>query len=80
VDLATEDGYLVAQHHHLDSQFGVCAKREPDQLQESMERPIEERDGHRGMLAPSGSWRQGPSSQAVDGVLGTLRPTHEDIL
>ncbi len=50
MDLAPEDRYLVAEQDHLDGEVRVAATQEPDQLEETAERPVEEREGHRRML------------------------------
>ena len=51
MDLASEDGHLVAQHHDLDSEVRVIATGESDELEEAAEGPVGERDGHCRMLA-----------------------------
>jgi hypothetical protein len=44
VDVASEDRYLMAQHDDLDREVRVLATGEPDQLEDSAERPVQERD------------------------------------
>jgi hypothetical protein len=61
VDLTSEYCHLVAQRDDLDGEVGVRAKGEPDQLKDAVERPVELREGHRRMLAPSGERRQSPA-------------------
>ena len=58
VDLASEDRHLVAQHDDLDGEIRVTATDQSDELQDAAERPVEEREGHRWMLAAPDSRRQ----------------------
>jgi hypothetical protein len=55
VDLASKDRHLVAQHDDLDRQIRVRAAREPDQLEDANECPVQEGEGHLRMLAASGA-------------------------
>ena len=55
VDLASQHRHLMAQDDDLDRQVRVLATGDPDQLQDATERPVQERDGHRRMLAASGA-------------------------
>ena len=43
----------MAQHDDLDREVRVLATGEPDQLEDATERPVQEREGHRRMLAAS---------------------------
>ncbi len=54
-DLASEHRHLMAQHDHLDREVRVLATGEPDQLEDPTERPVQERQCHRRMLAASGA-------------------------
>jgi catechol 2,3-dioxygenase-like lactoylglutathione lyase family enzyme len=54
-DLASEYRDLVAQHDDLDCEVAVLAAEEPDQLEDANERLVQEREGHRRMLAASGA-------------------------
>jgi len=54
VDLASQHRHLMAQDDDLDRQVHVVATGEPDQL-DATQRPVQERDGHRRMLAASGA-------------------------
>jgi hypothetical protein len=58
VDLAAQDGHLVAQHDDLDGEIGVTAADESDELDDAAERPVEEREGHGRMLAAPKPRRQ----------------------
>lgn len=58
MDLASEDRHLVAQHDDLDGEIRVAATDQSDELQDAAERPVEEREGHRWMLAAPDSRRQ----------------------
>ena len=58
VDLVPQYRHLVAQHDDLDGEIGVTAKEESDQLEDAVERPVEEREGHGRMLAAPESSRQ----------------------
>ena len=51
MDLAPEDRHLVAEHDDLDGEIRVTATDQSDELEEAAERPVEEREGHRRMLA-----------------------------
>jgi hypothetical protein len=51
VDLASKDCHLVAQHDDLDGEIRVTASNESDELEDTAERPVEEREGHRWMLS-----------------------------
>lgn len=55
VDLASEHRHLMAQHDDLDREVRVLATGEPDQLEHATERPVQQREGHRRMLAASGA-------------------------
>ena len=61
VDLAPEDCHLVSEHDDLDGELGVASTGEPDELEDAAERPVEEREGHRRMLAESEFQRQSPA-------------------
>jgi hypothetical protein len=61
MDLASEDGHLMAQYHDLDSEVRVPLTGESDELEEAAERPVEEREGHCRMLA---AWESGVKVQA----------------
>ena len=58
VDLASEDCHLVAQHDDLDGEIRVAVTDESDELKDTAERPVEEREGHRWMLSAPESRRQ----------------------
>ena len=51
LNLAPEYSNLMAEHDHLDPEIRVRATEEPDQLEEAEERPVQEQQGHRWMLA-----------------------------
>ncbi|MDA8354802.1 MAG: hypothetical protein M0Z95_00510, partial [Actinomycetota bacterium] len=51
LDLASEDRHLMAQHDDLDGEVRISATDEADQLKYAAERQVEEREGHRSMLA-----------------------------
>jgi hypothetical protein len=55
VDLAPEDCYLVAQHDDLDGEVFVTAAHEPDQLEDTAERLVEERERHFPIFAGAGT-------------------------
>ena len=61
VDLASEDYHLVAQHHDLDGEVRVAAAEESDELEGTAERSVEQREGHRWMLATPGASCQSPA-------------------
>jgi hypothetical protein len=61
VDLASEYRHLVAQDDDLNCKVAVLAEGEADQLEDANERPVQERESHRGMLAASGDGRQHPA-------------------
>jgi hypothetical protein len=42
VDLASENRHLVAQDDHLNREISVRAAREPDQLEDANQRPVQE--------------------------------------
>ena len=48
-------------------------QREPDQLEDANQRPVQEREGHRRMLAAVRTLPSKSSSQLMDGILGTHR-------
>jgi hypothetical protein len=58
VHLASEDRHLMTQDHDLDREVRISARDEADQLKYAAESPIEEREGHRSMLAAPGPSRQ----------------------
>ena len=70
VDLASEDRHLVAQHDDLDGEIRVTATDQSDELQDTAERPVEGREGHRWMLAAPESRRQSPACDTRMGVVG----------
>ena len=45
----------MAQDDDLDREIHVLAAEEADQLEDATERPVQEREGHRRMLAASGA-------------------------
>ncbi len=57
-DLASQDRHLVSEHDDLHGEINVALADEPDQLKDAAERPVEEREGHRWMLAAPESRRQ----------------------
>ena len=59
--LAPEDCHLVATHDNLDGEIGVAATEETDDLEDVAERSVEEREGHRWMLAAPEYNRQRPA-------------------
>ena len=61
VDLASEDRHLMAQHQDFNGEIDIAASGEPDQLEDAAERPVEEREGHRSMLAAPSTGRQSPA-------------------
>jgi hypothetical protein len=48
----------VAQHDDLDGEICVAVTDESDELKDTAERPVEEREGHRWMLSAPESRRQ----------------------
>ena len=56
--LASQDRHLVAQHDDLDGEIGVTAEDASDELEDAVERPVEEREGRGRMLAAPESSRQ----------------------
>lgn len=58
VNLALEDCYLVAEHDDFKGELGAATAGEPNQLEEAVERPVEEREVHRWMLAGAGARSQ----------------------
>ncbi len=68
VDLASEDRHLVAQHDDLDGEIRVTATAQSDELQDTAERPVEEREGHRWTLAAPESRRQSPACDTRMGL------------
>jgi hypothetical protein len=58
LDLASVDCHLVAQHDDLDSEVRVTAPDQSDELEDTAERPVVEREGHCWMLAAPESRRQ----------------------
>lgn len=60
VDLAPKDRYLVAEQDHLDGEITVAVTQKADQLEETAERSVEERESHRRMLAAWQLRRQSP--------------------
>jgi len=60
VDLAPEDCQLVAQHDDFDGEIRATATDQSDDLKDTAERPVQERGGHRRMLAADGIRRQSP--------------------
>jgi len=74
MDLAPEDCHLMAQHHDLDSEVRVPAEGEPDELDETAEHPVEERNESVTVgCSPRGTSGSKSRSRPVDGVLGTDR-------
>jgi len=65
VDLASEYRDLVEQDYDLDCEVAVLTEREPDQLEDATERPVQEREDHRQMLAASGAGRQSPAHRSL---------------
>jgi hypothetical protein len=61
MDLAPQDRHLVVQHDDLDSEVRIFASDQSDELQDTAERPVEEREGHGRMLAAPGVSRQSPA-------------------
>ncbi len=61
--LASEDRHLVAEHDYLDREIGVASTEESDDLEDAAERPVEEREGHRWMLAALEPNRQSPAQK-----------------
>ena len=53
----------MAEHDDLDGEIGIAATDEPDQLEDATERPVEEREGHRRMLAAGAFWRRSPAQE-----------------
>jgi len=51
----------MAEHDDLDPEIRVRATEDPDQLKEAGERPVQERQGHRRMLAARYEHRQSPA-------------------
>jgi hypothetical protein len=51
----------VAQHDDLDGEIRVTATDQSDELKDTTERPVEEREGHRWMLSAPESRRQSAS-------------------
>ncbi len=68
VDLASEDCHLVAQHDDLDGEIRVTATDQSDELQDTAERPVEEREGRRWTLAAPESRRQSPACDTRMGL------------
>ena len=56
--LASQDRHLVAQQDDLDGDIGVTAEDASDELEDAVERPVEEREGRGRMLAAPESSRQ----------------------
>ena len=79
MNVASEDRNLVAQHDDFDSQVRISATDEADQLKYAAVRPVEEREGHRSMLAAPCTSRQSCSSQPADDVLGTQKVLRERV-
>lgn len=75
VNLAPEDRHLVAQHDDLDGEIRVTAPNESDELEDTAERPVEEREGHRRMLVASEPRRQSPACDTRMGL--SARTTRE---
>jgi len=73
VDLAPEDRHLVAQHDDLNGEIHVTATDEADQPQHLAERPVEEREGHRRMLAAPGTSRQSAARDTRMGLSARTR-------
>ena len=75
VDLATEDGHLVAEHHDLDRQIVTVTTCKPDQLGDAEKEQVEEAERHDGILAETTA--EGPKVQArrPGAVLGTDTPS-----
>ena len=58
VHLALEDRHLMTQDHDLDREVRISATDEADQLKYAAVRPMQEREGHRSMLAAPCTSRQ----------------------
>ena len=63
----------MAQYDDLDSEIRVPATGESDELEEAAEGPVEEREGHRRMLAVGWDQASKSSSRLLDDILGTDR-------
>jgi hypothetical protein len=57
MNLTSKIYHLVAQHYDLDGTLALAATDEPDQLNDTAEGSVEEREGHRRMFAESGARR-----------------------
>ncbi len=82
VDLASQHRHLVTQHDDFDREVCVTATGEPNQLEDAAERPVEQREGHRRMLAPRESGRQSPDNSrwmAFSAPTRSHRPVELDI-
>jgi hypothetical protein len=74
VDLAPEDCHFMAQHDDLDSEIRVTATDQSDDLKDTAERAVEEREGHSSDARRARSQPSKSSSQPVDDILGTHTP------
>jgi LysR substrate binding domain len=63
MDLASQHGYLVAEHNDLDGEINVAVAGESDQLEDATERLVEEREDHRRMLPAAACCRQSPGPE-----------------
>ena len=68
--LAAEDRHLVAEHDDFDRQFVVVTPREPEQLEDSDERQVEEGQRHGPASSPS-SLPTKVQLNGPDDILGT---------
>ena len=80
VDLASEDRHLVAQHDDLDGEIACpCGRMSRISWRTRHERPVQEREGHRWMLARAGAFRQSPAQRLRMAFSAPTRPARPSL-